>query len=125
VQFAIAPLAAVNPHIQSGKMRAIGVTSAARYPPLPDAPTVAESGLPGYEAINWFGLLAPAGVDKAIVQKLNAEVNRVLKLPDVKDRLVKLGADPVGGSAEDFGRYIRADTAKWARLVKEAGISLK
>ncbi len=125
VQFAIAPLAAVNSHIQSGKMRAVGVTSAKRYPPLPDAPTIAESGAPGYEAINWFGLLAPAGVDKAIVQKLNAEVNRVLQLPDVKERLIKLGADPVGGSADDFARYIRADTSKWAKVMKEAGIKLQ
>jgi tripartite-type tricarboxylate transporter receptor subunit TctC len=125
VQFAIAPLAAVNPHIKAGKMRAIGVTSATRYPPLPDVPTIAESGVPGYEAINWFGLLAPAGVDKAIVQKLNAEVNRILQLPDVKEKLVNLGADPVGGSAEEFGRYIRADTAKWARVMKEAGIQVQ
>jgi len=87
--------------------------------------TIAESGVPGYEAINWFGLLAPAAVDKAIVQKLNAEVNRILQLPDVKERLVNLGTDPVGGSAEDFGRYIRADTAKWARVMKEAGIQVQ
>ena len=125
VQFAIAPLAAVNPHIKGGKMKAIGVTSASRYPPLPDTPTIAESGVPGYEAINWFGLLAPAGVDKAIVQKLNAEVNRILKLPDVREKLVNLGADPVGGSAEEFGRYIRADTAKWGKVMKDAGIQIK
>ena len=125
VQFAIAPLAAVNPHIKGGKMRAIGVTSASRYPPLPDAPTIAESGVPGYEAINWFGLLAPSGVDRAIIQKLNAEVNRILQLPDVKEKLVNLGADPVGGSAEEFGRYIRADTAKWAKVMKDAGIQVK
>lgn len=124
IQFAIAPLAAVNPHIKSGKMKPIGVTSANRYAALPDAATIAESGVPGYEAINWFGLLAPAGVDKAIVQKLNAEVNRVLQLPDVKEKLVNLGADPVGGGAEDFGRYIRADTAKWAKVMKEAGIKV-
>ena len=125
VQFAIAPYAAVSPHIKAGKMKAIGVTSAARYPPLPDVPTVAESGVPGYEAINWFGLLAPAGTDKAIVQKLNAEVNRILQLPDVKEKLVNLGSDPVGGSAEDFGRYIRADTSKWAKVMKEAKIEVK
>ena len=125
VQFALAPLAAVGPHIKGGKVRAIGVTSATRYPPLPDVPTIAESGVPGYEAINWFGLLAPAGVDKAIVQKLNAEVNRVLQLPDVKEKLVNIGNDPVGGSAEEFGRYIRADTAKWARVMKEAGIKVQ
>jgi len=125
VQFAIAPLAAVNPHIKGGKMRAVGVTSATRYPPLPDVPTIAESGVPGYEAINWFGLLAPAGVDRAIVQRLNAEVNRILQLPDVREKLVNLGTDPVGGSADEFGRYIRADTVKWARVMKEAGIQVQ
>jgi tripartite-type tricarboxylate transporter receptor subunit TctC len=125
VQFAVAPLAAVNPHIKSGKMRAIGVTSATRYPALPDVLTIAESGVPGYEAINWFGLLAPAGVDKAIVVKLNTEMNRILQLPDVKEKLVNIGTDPVGGSAEEFGRYIRADTAKWAKVMKEAGIKVQ
>ena len=125
VQFAIAPYAAVSPHVKAGKMKAIGVTSAARYPPLPDVPTVAESGVPGYEAINWFGLLAPAGVDRAVVQKINLEVNRILQLPDVKEKLVNLGSDPVGGSSDDFGRYIRADTAKWAKVMKDAGIQVK
>jgi tripartite-type tricarboxylate transporter receptor subunit TctC len=123
VQFAIAPLAAVEPHIKAGKMRAIGVTSAKRYAALPDVPTVAESGVPGYEAINWFGLLAPAGVDRAIVASLNTEINRILAMTDVRDRLGKIGADPVGGSAEEFARYIRADTAKWDGVMKAAGIT--
>lgn len=125
IQFAIAPLAAVNSHIKSGKMRAIGVTSTRRYDPLPDAPTIAESGVPGYEAINWFGLLAPAGVDRAIVEKINAEFNRILKLPEVRARLTQVGADPVGGTPDEFARYIRADTAKWTQVMKEAGITLK
>lgn len=125
IQFAIAPLAAVNSHIKSGKMRAIGVTSSGSYDPLPDAPTIADSGVPGYEAINWFGLLAPAGVDRAIVDKISAEFNRILKLPEVKARLTQIGADPVGGSPGEFSRYIRADTAKWTKVMKEAGITLK
>jgi tripartite-type tricarboxylate transporter receptor subunit TctC len=104
-------------------MRAIGVTSAKRYAALPDVPTVAESGVPGYEAINWFGLLAPAGVDRAIVASLNTEINRILAMTDVRDRLGKIGADPVGGSAEEFARYIRADTAKWDGVMKAAGIT--
>jgi tripartite-type tricarboxylate transporter receptor subunit TctC len=125
IQFAIAPLAAVKPHLDTGKLKAIGVTGAKRYPPLPDVPTLAESGVPGYEAINWFGLFAPAGVGRPIVDKLNAEVNKVLQLPDVKERLVVLGAYPVGGSEDEFGRYVRADTTKWARVMKDAGIKLQ
>lgn len=122
VQFAVAPLAAVHSHIQSGKLRPLAVTSAARFPAAPDVPTIAESGVAGYEAVNWFGMLAPAGVDRRIIDKLNAEVNRVLQLPDVKARLSQIGADPVGGSAKDFERYIRADTQKWAKVIRDAGI---
>lgn len=122
VQCAVAPLAAVHSHIQSGKLRPLAVTSAQRFPAVPDVPTIAESGVPGYEAVNWFGMLAPAGVDRKIIDKLNAEVNRVLQLPDVKERLSQIGADPVGGSAEGFERYIRADTKKWAKVIRDAGI---
>lgn len=125
VQFAVAPLAAVHSHIKSGKLKALAVTSSTRFAALPELPTIAEAGVPGYEAINWFGILAPARVSPGIVEKLNAEVNRVLQLPDVKERLQSIGSDPVGGSASDFSRYIRADTQKWAKLVKDAGIEMK
>lgn len=125
VQLAVAPLAAVHGHIRSGKLKAVAVTSPSRYAPLPDVPTIAEAGVPGYEAINWFGILAPARVSPAIVAKLNAEVNRVLQLREVKDGLQSIGADPMGGSASDFARYIRADTEKWAKLIKDARIELK
>lgn len=125
VQYAIAPLAAIHSHIQSGKLRPLAVTSAQRLPAVPDLPTIAESGVPGYEAINWFGMLAPSGVDPKIVDKLNAEVNRVLQLPDVNERLSQIGAAPVGGSAADFERYIRADTKKWAQVIRDAGIVMK
>lgn len=125
VQFAVGPLAAIHSHIQSGKLRALAVTGEQRLPALPDLPTVAEAGVPGYEAINWFGFLAPAAVDRKIIEAFNAEVNRVLKLPDVKERLATIGAEPAGGSAAEFERYIRADTKKWAKVIKDAGIVMK
>jgi len=125
VQLAIAPLPAVHGQIKNGKLRALAVTGSSRYAPLPNLPTVAESGVPGYEAINWFGLLAPARVSPAITMKVNAEVNRIIQLGDVKERLQSVGADPVGGAASDFASYIRIDTEKWAKLIKDANIELK
>jgi tripartite-type tricarboxylate transporter receptor subunit TctC len=124
VQLAIAPLAAVESNIKSGRLKALAVTSTSRYAPLPDLPTIAEAGVPGYEAINWFGILAPARVSPPIVAKLNAEMNRVIQLRDVNERLRSIGADPVGGSAAEFAHYIRADTEKWAKVNKNAGIEI-
>jgi tripartite-type tricarboxylate transporter receptor subunit TctC len=83
---------------------------------------VAESGLPGYEALGWFGLLAPAATPKPIVERLSADANRVLADPDVHSRMIALGADPRGTTPEDFARFIRDDQAKWAKLMREAGI---
>jgi len=89
---------------------------------LPNLPTVAESGLPGYEAVGWFGLLAPAATPKATVAKLSAEANRVLAMSDVREKMLGLGADPAGNTPEEFARFIRDDQAKWSKLMKEAGI---
>jgi tripartite-type tricarboxylate transporter receptor subunit TctC len=88
-------------------------------------PTVAESGLAGYSMTTWYGLVAPAGVPREAIARLNTEVNRVLKLPDVRDRFATLGADTVGGSAEQFGAYIKSEVAKFARLAKERGLALE
>jgi tripartite-type tricarboxylate transporter receptor subunit TctC len=98
------------------------VTSAKRTETLRDLPTVAESGVPGYEAIGWFGLLAPAATPRAIVARLGADVNRALALPEVRRKMLELGSDPAGGSPEEFARFIRADQAKWSRLMQEKGI---
>jgi tripartite-type tricarboxylate transporter receptor subunit TctC len=124
VQFAIAPLPAVESNIKSGRLKALAVTGPSRYAPLPDLPTIAEAGVPGYAAINWFGILAPARVSPPIIAKLNGETNRVIQLRDVNERLRSIGADPVGGSPAGFARHIRADTDKWARLIKDAGIEI-
>ena len=109
------------PQIKGGKLRALAVTSATRAPALPDVPTVAESGLPGFEASSWFGLLAPAGTPPAIIAKINAEVAAWLASPEGKEKLASIGANRAGGSPEDFARHIQAETAKWAKVVKESG----
>jgi len=109
------------PQIKAGKLRALAVTSATRAPALPDVPTVAESGLPGFEASSWFGLLAPAGTPPALIAKINAEVLAWLASPEGKEKLASIGANPAGGSPEDFARHIQAETAKWAKVVKESG----
>jgi len=125
VQFLMSPYAALSSHIKAGKLRALAVTSARRASATPDLPTMAEAGVPGYEASGWFGMLAPVRVNKDILQKLNAEFNRALNLPDVKERLAGLGMESGGGSPEDFARFIRDDTRKWAKIMKDAGITLQ
>jgi tripartite-type tricarboxylate transporter receptor subunit TctC len=119
-QFGIS-LAAL-PHVRSGRLRALAVTSGARTRAMPDLPTVAESGYPGFEVTGWFGLLAPARTPAGIVAKLNTESVRVLRSAEVEERLVSLGADPVASSAEAFAAYVRAETQKWARVIKATGI---
>ena len=109
------------PQIKAGKLRALAVTSATRAPALPDVPTVAEAGLPGFEASSWFGVLAPAGTPPAIVAKLNAEIAKWLTSPEAKEKLASVGANIAGGTPEDFARHIQAETAKWAKVVKESG----
>ena len=110
------------PHIKSGRMRAYGVTSAKRAAGAPEIPTIAEAGVPGYEAVQWYGVLAPAATPRAIVTRLHGEIVKVLQQPDVKDRLGKDGAEPVGSTPEEFAAFIRAETVKWAKVVRDAGI---
>ena len=115
--------------IKAGKLRAIAVTSAQRSPALPDLPTIAESGLPGFEATSWFGVLAPAGTPPAIINRLNAEINKWLQSPDGKEKLLAQGAliEPrgesvtAGGSPEQFAAFIRSETDKWAKVIKASG----
>ncbi len=108
-------------YIKSGRLRALAITTAARYPGLPDLPTVAESGVPGYEASAWFGIVAPAGTPRDIITRLNMETNRAINPPDTQERFAQQGAIPAPGTPEDFGAHIRAEIAKWAKVVKVSG----
>ncbi len=107
--------------IKGGRLRAIAVTAAKRAPELPEVPTIAESGYQGFEATTWYGLLAPAGTPAAIIARLNAEVNRALKTPEVRERLASEGGEALGGSPEQFASFLRAEHAKWGRVVRESG----
>ena len=122
VNLMFAPSQTVMPYVHAGKLKALAVTGARRSETLPDLPTVAESGLPGYEAVGWFGLLAPAATPKGTVARASADVNRVLAMSDVREKMLGLGADPAGNTPEEFARFIREDQAKWSKLMKEAGI---
>ena len=109
------------PFIKAGKLRALAVTSGARAAALPDLPTLAESGLPGFEASSWFGVLAPAGTSRDIVAKLNGAIAGWLASPEAKEKLLAQGAIAAGGTPEDFARHIGAETSKWAKVVKASG----
>jgi tripartite-type tricarboxylate transporter receptor subunit TctC len=115
-------LAATSAQIKGGKLRALAVTTRERLPALPDVPTVAQSGLPGYETSTWGGLLAPAGTPKATVYKLAAETTRILALPDVRERMRAAGVEPVGGTPEQFANFIASEMVKWGKVAKAAGI---
>ncbi len=125
VQFAIFSTNVILPHVKAGKLRALGVTSAKRAASLPEVPSIAEAGVPGYETIQWSGVLAPARTPRAIVVRINADIGRLLKLEDVLQRLGNLGVDPAGGSPEQFAAYLRAETAKWSRLIRETGLRIE
>jgi tripartite-type tricarboxylate transporter receptor subunit TctC len=122
IDLLFAPAQAVLPHVKAGKLKALATTGARRPETIPDLPTVAESGLPGYEAVGWFGLLAPAATPKATVERLSADANRVLADQEVRTRMQVVGADPNGNSPDEFARFIRDDQAKWVKLMREAGI---
>jgi tripartite-type tricarboxylate transporter receptor subunit TctC len=123
VNLMFAPAQTVMPYVREGRLRALALTGAKRSESLPDLPTVAESGLPGYAAVGWFGLLAPAATPRATVAKISADVKRVLAEREVREKMLGLGADPSGDTPEEFARFIRDDQAKWSKLMKEAGIT--
>ena len=113
------------PQVKAGKIRALAVSTTHRSPAVPDVPTVAEAGVPGYDSGAWFGLVAPANTPKDIVNKLSRETARILQLPDVSARLSDLGAEPVGGTPEQFSAHIKSEIAKWAKVIKDANVELQ
>ena len=111
----------VVPYVQDGRMRGIAVTTAKRVGPLPNVPTMIESGVPGYDVASWFGVMMPAKTPAAIKEKVNREVQRILRLPDIKERFVTLGSDPMFMSAQEANRFFHSEIEKWAKVVKASG----
>ena len=124
VQVMFESLSSIAPHAQSGTVRALGVSGAQRSPAFPDIPTIAEAGVPGYEAPTWSGVVAPAGTPRAIVDRLNAGVNRAIHSQLFTERFAQIGDDPAGGTPEDFAETIRKDSAKWGEVIRRAGVKL-
>ena len=114
----------VLPHVRSGRLRALAVTSQKRFSILPDIPTVTEGGVSGFDMSTWWGLVAPSAVSKDIIGRLQNETVKLLRQPDVKEKIAFAGADTVGNTAEEFGAFIRSETAKYARIVKDANIKI-
>ena len=112
------------PHVKDGKLKALAVTSLKRSPLAPEVPTVAESGLPGFESNTWFGIYGPKGLPADIVTRLNSEFNKAIQSQDVKDRLAKLGAEPVGGTPAQFAAMVKQDSARWGKLIKDRKITV-
>ena len=123
--FMFSNVTASNAHVQAGKMRALAVTGLQRTPAVPGVATLAESGLPGFEVVGFFGVIAPAATPREIVTLLNAEIGRVLARPDVRERFAFQALEPGNKTAEQFGDYIQSEAGKWEKLIKEAGITAK
>ncbi len=123
-QMIFAVMQPLQAQIQAGKLRALAVTTAKRFPLLPDYPTIAESGYPGFEALAWNGVLVPAGTPKAVIARLNAEINAVLKEPDVVQKLHALGFDLIGGTPDEFGALIKGESDKWAPVIRKLGLKV-
>ena len=113
------------PMVKAGRVRAFATTGPKRLPALPDVPTMVEAGVPGYEVILWYGLLGPADLPNDATTKLHADVARVLKMPDVQERLAGLGVEPVGSGPDDFARLLRAEIAKWAKVKQATGLTVE
>jgi len=123
-QMIFAVMQPLQAQIQSGALRALAVTTAKRFPLLPDLPTIAESGYPGFEALAWNGVLVPAGTPRPIIARLNAEMNAVLKQPDVQQKMHGFGFDLIGGTPEDFGKLISDEAARWEPVIKKVGLKV-
>jgi tripartite-type tricarboxylate transporter receptor subunit TctC len=113
---------AAAPHVKAGKLHALAVIAPQRLPALPDVPTVAEAGLPGFEVTTWYGILAPAGTPRPIIARLNAELVKAMHSPEMKERLAGIGTEPVTNTPEEFAAYIHAEIAKWGDVIRKANL---
>jgi tripartite-type tricarboxylate transporter receptor subunit TctC len=122
VQLGFNNILAVLPHVQSGRLKAIAVTSAKRAATVPDVPTLAEAGVPGYEATSWNGIFAPAKTPRPIIDRIHAEVVKILNAPDVREKLIAAGSDPVGSTPEQFLAFVKVELARWGKVIRENNI---
>jgi tripartite-type tricarboxylate transporter receptor subunit TctC len=113
--------ASAIPYVKAGRLRALAVTTAQRSPSLPDLPTVAEAGVPGFESITWHGVVVPSATPAGVVAKLNADINAALREPDLRARLAALGVEIAGGTPQEFAAYIASEIPKWTKVVKDSG----
>ncbi len=123
IQLTLGGALASMPHVKAGKLRALAIGDSKRSALLPALPTIAESGLPGYQALQWMGLVAPAKTPRAIIDRMNNEVVRIVQSAEVRERLLQIGNEPIGSAPAQFGAFIKAEIAKWAKIAKEAGIN--
>jgi len=121
VQLIMESLNSITPYAKAGRVRGLAVSGPRRSTALPELPTIAEAGVPGYEATTWTGIVAPAGVPKFIVAKLNTEINTAIATPSLREKFAAIGSEPAGGTPEQFGELIRKDSAKWGEVVKRSG----
>jgi tripartite-type tricarboxylate transporter receptor subunit TctC len=124
IAMSVPTVVAATPYVKLGKLRGIAVTSKARVRSLPDVPTVVEAAVPGFESVSWGGVMAPGGTPPAIVNRLNTEIVRILKLPDIQERLQALGAEVVGSSPAEFATYLAAEIDRWSKVAKAASVKL-
>jgi len=122
VQILFDNIMTAQPNVKAGKVKALAISSPKRSALMPEVPTVAESGLPGFQSVVWFGLLGPAGTPKAVVDRVNAEMNRALQMQDVKDRFAQLGFEPAGGTPLEFAQVIQRDATTWQKVIKDAKV---
>lgn len=123
VELMFSPMGLAVPHVQSGRLRALGVTGVKRWPTQPEVPTVDEAGVPGYAVNGWYGVLAPGGTPRANVERLNSEIAKYLKLPDTRTRLLAMGMDPIGNTPDEMATHLNAELVKWARVAKLAKLT--
>jgi tripartite-type tricarboxylate transporter receptor subunit TctC len=122
INFSFATIISSMPHLKSGRLRALGVTTPKRAPALPDVPTMAEAGVPNVVVVNWYGLIAPKGTPKAVVERVAAETIKAVQAPEMKKRLVAEGSEGVGSTPAEFTKHLHAEHDMWVRVIKQAGI---
>ncbi|MBM3372318.1 MAG: tripartite tricarboxylate transporter substrate binding protein, partial [Betaproteobacteria bacterium] len=122
IQTSFPSIISVMPHLKTGKLRAIAVSSVQRAASLPDVPTVQESGVPDFDVNNWYGLFAPAGTPRKVIDRIHREVVEILKTPDMLKRMAADGSEPVGSSPAEFAAHIKAETARWSEVIKKSNI---